>query len=98
MRAHRGREPYLEYGIDEKGVGVGENEQGGVDAGGVFEALNTALHGGVLEASGTGKARGGGTHKGDLAEGAFDVGPAHAPFFLGQLAQTFGAVKKGRQS
>ena len=64
VRAHRGREPYLEYGIDEKGVGVGENEQGGVDAGGVFEALNTALHGGVLEASGKAKARGGALTKG----------------------------------
>lgn len=39
---------YLEDRVDEKGVGVGENEEGGVETGGVLEKLDTAFHGGVL--------------------------------------------------
>lgn len=41
---------YLDDGIDEKGVGVGEDKDGGIDAGGVLEELNAALHRGVLDA------------------------------------------------
>ena len=55
MRMRReggGTVTYLEDGVDVKGVGVGEDEEGGVEAGGVFEELDAALHGGVLGAIG----------------------------------------------
>jgi hypothetical protein len=48
----REEKTYLEDSIDEKGVGVGQNKEGGVQAGGVLEVLNPALHGGVLETLG----------------------------------------------
>lgn len=43
---------YLEDGIDEKAVCVGEDEEGGIEAGGIFEELDAAFHGGVLGWSG----------------------------------------------
>lgn len=42
----------LEDGVDEKDVCVGEDEEGGIEAGGVFEKLDTALHGGMLRSVG----------------------------------------------
>lgn len=46
------RSTYLEDGIDEKDVCVGEDEEGGIEAGGIFEKLDTALHGRMLRWSG----------------------------------------------
>lgn len=92
---------YLYDGVDEKGVGVGEDEDGGVEAGGGFEELNAALHRGVLEGVGASRMSDlcshphGETHKRDLAHGAFDIVSLYAAFWLGQLEETLGAFEEG---
>jgi len=61
----------LEDGIDEEAVGVGEHEEGGVEAGRVVEELNAALHGGV---------------EWDLAHGVLDIMSVYARIVLSELA------------